>query len=175
MSRWRGDAAFAPAASKSIRFTVARHLEDAFSNRQSLSFDGAAMRCHVSKWSIELLVQIALHDGIGLEMFQNYFDGFATDSFSQMTRHRTFLDDRQRAIILLAVAGLVAYERSDTLLLEAVRNAAKRLVLQPAGGVEVVDSRNGRKLRQDAGSAFQKNDHRASMRTQLEQQYSLWA
>jgi hypothetical protein len=56
-----------------------------------------------------------------------------------MTRHRTFLEDRQRAIVLLAVAGIVAHERADAPLLEAVRNAANQLTLQPAGVVEVVD------------------------------------
>jgi len=113
MSRWRSDPAFPPAGSKAIGYTVAQRLDREFSNRQNLSIDDASMMPQVTKWSIEPLVQIALHDGIEVDVFHNYFDALATDSFSQMTRHRTFLEDRQRAIVLLAVAGLVAYQRSD--------------------------------------------------------------
>jgi hypothetical protein len=140
MSRWRNDPAFSPAGSKAIGYTVAQRLDREFSNRQNLSIDDAAMMPQVTKWSIEPLVQIALHDGIEVDVFHNYFDDLATDSFSQLTRHRTFLEDRQRAIVLLAVAGLVAYERPDAPLLAAVKNAASQLLLQPAGVVEVVDA-----------------------------------
>jgi len=140
MSRWRGDPAFPPAGSKAIGLTVAQLLDRQFLSRQNLSIDGSAMMPRVTKWSIEALVQIALHDGIDVEVFQTYFNGLATDSFSQLTRNRAFLEDRQRGIALLAVAGLVAYERADGLLLEAVKNAANQLVLQPAGVVEVVDA-----------------------------------
>jgi hypothetical protein len=140
MSRWRSDPAFPPAGSKAIGYTVAQRLDREFSNRQNLSIDDAALMPQVTKWSIEPLVQIALHDGIEVDVFHNYFDALATDSFSQLTRHRTFLEDRQRAIVLLAVAGLVAYKRSDSPLLETVKNAANQLLLQPAGVVEVVDA-----------------------------------
>lgn len=140
MSRWRSDPAFPSAGSKAIGYTVAQRLDREFSNRQNLSIDDAAMMPQVTKWSIEPLVQIALHDGIDLDVFHSYFDALATDSFSQLTRHRTFLEDRQRAIVLLAVAGLVAYERADAPLLEAVKGAANRLTLQPKGVVEVVDA-----------------------------------
>lgn len=152
MSRWRSDPNFASAAgSKALRYTVAQHLQDAFSTRQNLTIDGGAMRPHLSKWSIEPLVQIALHDGIEVDVFQNYFDALATDSLSQLTRHRTFLEDRQRGIVLLAVAGLVAYERSDAPLLEAVRNAANRLSQQPAGVVEVVDAQKRKEIATKCG------------------------
>jgi hypothetical protein len=57
MSRWRSDPNFASApGSKALRYTVARHLQDAFSTRQNLTIDGGAMRPHLSKWSIEPLV-----------------------------------------------------------------------------------------------------------------------
>jgi hypothetical protein len=152
MSRWRSDPNFASAAgSKALRYTVAQHLQDAFSTRQNWTIDGGAMRPHLSQWSIEPLVQIALHDGIEVDVFQNYFDALATDSFSQLTRHRTFLENRQRGIVLLAVAGLVAYERSDALLLETVKNAANQLVLQPAGVVEVVDARKRQEFAEKCG------------------------
>ena len=140
MSRWRSDPALPSAGSKAIGYTVAQRLDREFSNRQNLSIDDAAMMPQVTKWSIKPLVQIALHDGIEVDVFQNYFGALATDSFSQLTRHRMFLEDRQRAIVLLAVAGLVAHERSDAPLLAAVKNAASQLLLQPAGVVEVVDA-----------------------------------
>jgi hypothetical protein len=152
MSRWRNDANFASAAgSKALRYTVAQHLQDAFSTRQNLTIDGGAMKPHLSKWSIEPLVEITLHDGIEVDVFQNYFEALATDSFSQLTRHRTFLEDRQRGIVLLAVAGLVAYERSDAALLEAAKKAANRLVLQPAGVVEVLDARKRQEFAEKCG------------------------
>jgi hypothetical protein len=152
MSRWRSDPNFASApGSKALRYTVAQHLQDAFSTRQNLTIDGGAMRPHLSKWSIEPLVQITLHDGIEVDVFRNYFDALATDSFSQLTRHRTFLEDRQRGIVLLAVAGLVAYERSDADLLEAVKKSANRLVLQPAGVVEVIDARKRQEFAEKCG------------------------
>ena len=140
MSRWRNDPAFSPAGSKTIGYTVAQRLDREFSNRQNLSIDDAAMMPQVTKWSIEPLVQIALHDGIEVDVFHNYFDALATDSFSQLTRHRTFLEDRQRAIVLLAVAGLVAYERPDAPLLADSAKRCKPTILQPAGVVEVVDA-----------------------------------
>jgi hypothetical protein len=151
MSRWRSDPAFPPAGSKAIGYTVAQRLDREFLNRQNLSIEDAAMMPQVTKWSIEPLVQIALHDGIEVDVFHNYFDALATDSFSQMTRHRTFLEDRQRAIVLLAVAGLVAYQRSDAPLLEAVKKAANQLDRQPPGVVEVVDARKRQEISSKCG------------------------
>jgi hypothetical protein len=151
MSRWRNDPTFAPAASKAIRCRVAQFLESEFSNRQNLNNDDAGKMTRVTKWSIEPLVQITLHDGIEVEVFHNYFNALATDSFSQMTRHRAFLEDRQRAILLLAVAGLVAHKRIDASLLEAVRSAANRLILQPAGVVEVVDTQKRQEIEDKCG------------------------
>jgi hypothetical protein len=151
MSRWRSDPAFPPAGSKAIGYTVAQRLDREFLNRQNLSIDDAAMMPQVTKWSIEPLVQIALHDGIEVDVFHNYFDALATDSFSQMTRHRTFLEDRQRAIVLLAVAGLVAYQRSDAPLLETVKKAANQLDRQPPGVVEVVDARKREEISSKCG------------------------
>lgn len=145
MSRWRGDPAFATGGSKAIRYTVATLLQSEFGNRQNLRADEADRMSKVTKWSIGPFVEIASQDGIEVEVFHNYFDALATDSFSQMTRPGTFFEDRQRAIVLLAVAGMVAYKRADTRLLGAVRNAANRLILQPAGVVEVVDAQ----MRQD--------------------------
>jgi hypothetical protein len=146
ISRWRSDTAFAPADLNTIRRKVAEILNSEFSDRQDRRVDDAARMSQLTKWSIKPLVQIALHDGIEVEVFRNYFDALATDSFSQMTRPGTFLEDRRRAIILLAVAGMVAHERRDAPLLETVRIAASRLILQPAGTLEVVDAQKRQEI-----------------------------
>lgn len=138
MSRWREDPAFTRTASKALERTAKDIMDRQFGTRLQLSEEDAAMRFRVGVWSIEPLVQILAHDGIEVDVFQGYFDALATDQLSKMTRYGTFLEDRQRAIILLAVSGIVAGQRGDQDLLNAVRRAANRLQLQPPGVVEVI-------------------------------------
>jgi hypothetical protein len=140
MSRWREDPDFSTAASKALKYTISSYLEEEFSSRQHLSSDEAGFKGRLTKWSIAPLAAMLRSDGFEVDIFENYFNGLATDSFSQMTRHMLFLGDRQRAIILLAVTGLVASARGDSALLEAVRRAADRLKRQPHGVVEVLEA-----------------------------------
>jgi hypothetical protein len=140
MSRWREDRDFSAAASKALKYTILSYLEEEFSSRQDLSSDEAGFKGRLTKWSVAPLVTMLRRDGFQVDIFENYFRDLATDSLSQMTRHMLFLEDRQRAIILLAVAGLVASARSDPALLEAVRKAADRLKKQPCGVAEVLEA-----------------------------------
>jgi hypothetical protein len=146
MSHWRQDPAFTQSASKALGRTAQELLDRQFGTHLTLSEEAAAIRYTGGAWSIEPLVQALTHDGIEVAVFQYYFEALATDSLSKMTRHRTFLEDRQRAIILLAVAGIVAHQRADYKLLEAVLQAANRLRSQPPGVVEVLSASGRQQL-----------------------------
>ena len=147
MSRWRQDPEFTKTASRALERTAKEILDRQFGTRLQLSEQEAEMRFRIGVWSIDPLVQVLVHDGIEVDVFQRYFDELATDRLSKMTRYRTFLEDRQRAIILLAVAGIVAQQRLDRELLDTVRRAAKRLELQPPGVVEVIQAPGREELR----------------------------
>jgi hypothetical protein len=138
MSRWRQDPEFTRAASRALERTTQQILERQFGTHLQFSEDEAARQFRVGAWSIKPLVEALAHDGVEIDIFQGYFDTLATDQLSKMTRYRTFLDDRQSAIILLAVVGCVAHQRGDEDLLDTVRKAASRLQSQPPGVVEVI-------------------------------------
>lgn len=116
-----------------------RNTSICFASRQNLTEYQAAFSRTPTKWSLEPLVDLIAKHGIDVDIFQGYVSGFATDSFSRMTRNRLFHDDRQRLIVLLAATGLAAANRSDLALLGAVRSAAERARLQPRGAVEPLD------------------------------------
>jgi hypothetical protein len=151
MSRWRQDPEFTQAASRALGRTTQEILERQFGTHLQFSEDEAARQFRVGAWSIEPLVEALAHDGVEIDIFQRYFDTLATDQLSKMTRYRTFLDDRQRAIILLAVIGCVAHQRADQELLDAVRKAASRLQSQPPGVVEVISDVGRQELAQKLG------------------------
>ena len=151
MSHWRQDPAFTQSASRALGRTAQELLDRQFGTHLTLSEEAAAIRSTGGAWSIEPLVQVLTHDGIEVALFQGYFETLATDSLSKMTRYRTFLEDRQRAIVLIAVAGLVAHQRADHELLEAAREAADRLRYQPPGVVEVISDSGRRQLEEKLG------------------------
>jgi hypothetical protein len=158
MSRWRQDPQFTQTASRALGRTAKEILDKRFGTRMRLSEDEAARLFGVGgAWSIEPLVQVLAHDGIDIVVFQGYFDTLATDQLSKMTRYRTFLEDRQRAILLLAVTALVAQQRGDQQLLNAVKEAANRLQLQPAGVVEVIQRAGRDELRNKLGLCLPAN------------------
>lgn len=141
MSQWRQAPDIAQAASKAMGSKAEEILDKRFGTHLRMSEEQAALTSTFSGvWSIEPLAQVLAHDGIDTGVFNSYFDGLATDQLSQMTRHRTFLEDRQRAILLVAVGALVANERGDQALLQAAQDAATKLRSQPPGVVEVVKS-----------------------------------
>jgi hypothetical protein len=148
MSQWRQDPTFTQAASRALSNKATEVLEKRFRTRLEMNEDQAALELAPSgPWSIEPLVQVLAHDGISPDLFNSYFDTLATDQLSKMTRYRTFLEDRQRAILLVSVGALVANARGDQPLLAAAQNAADRLRLQPAGVVEVIKSAGRDELR----------------------------
>jgi hypothetical protein len=152
MSRWRQDPELTKAASGALGRTANDILDKRFGTRLQLSEDEAARQSSIGgAWAIEPLVQVLAHDGVDSTVFQGYFDTLATDRLSKMTRYRTFLDDRQRAILLLAVVGIVAHQRDDQVLLNTVKQAADRLQLQPAGVVEVIQRLGREELRNKLG------------------------
>jgi hypothetical protein len=151
MSRWRQDPEFTRAASRALERTTQQILERQFGTHLQFSEDEAARQFRVGAWSIKPLVEALAHDGVEIDIFQGYFDTLATDQLSKMTRYRTFLDDRQRAIILLAVVGCVAHQRGDDDLLDAVRKAASRLQSQPPGVIEVISDAGREELAQKVG------------------------
>jgi hypothetical protein len=151
MSRWRQDPEFTQAASRALGRTTQEILERQFGTHLQFTEDEAAGQSRVGAWSIKPLVEALAHDGVEIDIFQGYFDTLATDQLSRMTRYRTFLDDRQRAIILLAVIGCVAHQRGDQELLDAVRKAASRLQSQPPGVVEVIPDAGRQELAQKLG------------------------
>ena len=151
MSHWRQDPAFTQNASKALGRTAQELLDREFGTHLTLTEEAAGIRSTGGAWSIEPLVQALTHDGIEVAVFQGYFETLATDSLSKMTRYRTFLEDRQRAIILLAVAGLVAHQRADHELIEAVKEAANRLRSQPPGVVEVISDSGRRQFEEKMG------------------------
>jgi hypothetical protein len=151
MSRWRQDPEFTQAAARALGRTTLEILERQFGTHLKFSEDEAARQFRVGAWSIEPLVEALAHDGVEIDIFQRYFDTLATDQLSKMTRYRTFLDDRQRAIILLAVMGHVAHRRRDQESLDAVRKAAGRLQSQPPGVVEVIPEAGRQELAQKIG------------------------
>lgn len=136
LCRWSQDDSLASTAVKALGHASHEYLDLFFGSRQSLTEFQAASTRTPSKWSLDPLVELISKHGIDVDVFRGYFDGFATDYFSRMTRHRLFLDDRQRSIVFLAAVGLAAEGRGDKTLLEAVRAAAERLSLQPRGVVE---------------------------------------
>ena len=151
MSRWRQDPDFTQTASRALERTAREILDRQFGTRLQLSEQEAEKRFPVGAWSIEPLAQVLAHDGIEVAVFQGYFDTLATDQLSKMTRYRTFLEDRQRAIILLAIAGIVAQQRGDQELLDTAKQAANRLQSQPPGVVEVIQAAGREELRQKLG------------------------
>ena len=158
MSHWRQDPAFTQNASKALGRTAQELLDREFGTHLTLTEEAAGIRSTGGAWSIEPLVQALTHDGIEVAVFQGYFETLATDSLSKMTRYRTFLEDRQRAIILLAVAGLVAHQRADHELIEAVKEAANRLRSQPPGVVEVISDSGRRQLEEKMGLSLPRSD-----------------
>jgi len=151
MSHWRQDSAFTQNASKALGRTAQELLDRQFGTHLTLTEEAATIRSTGGAWSIEPLVQALTHDGIEVAVLQSYFETLAIDSLSKMTRYRTFLEDRQRAIILLAVAGCVAHQRADHKLLEAVKEAANRLRSQPLGVVEVLSGSGRQQLEEKLG------------------------
>jgi hypothetical protein len=152
MSRWREDPDFAKDASRALGRKARDILDQHFTSYQDMTDQEVSLsRTFGGAWSINPLVNALHHDGIKVDIFWNYFDNLATDSLSQMTRHRVFLEDRQRAIALLAVAGLVAHETRNHDLLEAVKHAAERLRAQPRGVVEIINPSARQQLEQLLG------------------------
>ncbi|HET6168730.1 MAG TPA: hypothetical protein VFE01_01065 [Terracidiphilus sp.] len=151
MSHWRLDPGFVQNASKALGRTAQELLDREFGTRLTVSEEVAAIRFTGGAWSIKPLVQALTPDGIEVAVFKGYFEALAIDSLSKMTRHRMFLEDRQRAIILLAVAGLVAHERADDELLEAVKKAANLLRSQPPGVVQVLSDPGRQQLEEKLG------------------------
>lgn len=148
ISQWRQDPEFTQAASRAISAKATEVLEKRFGTRLEMSEDQAPLELAPSgPWSIEPLVQVLAHDGISPDLFNSYFDTLATDQLSKMTRYRTFLADRQRAILLVSVGALVANERDDQSLLKAAQDAADKLRSQPGGVVEVIQSAGRDELR----------------------------
>jgi hypothetical protein len=139
MMRWRSEGRLTVEASNALKSRAKEYLDDAFESSMRLSEGKAVQGIYVSKYSIEPLIAVLSPVGIEVHVFDSYLNGLATDSFSYMTRYALFLHDRQRAILLLFVAGSVARERSDRDLLAAVEKGATRLKLQPEGNIEVLD------------------------------------
>jgi hypothetical protein len=140
LCRWSEDKAFATTAAKALHHAAKEYLDLFFASRQSLTEYQAVFSRTPTKWSLEPFVDLISKYGIHVEVFQGYISGFATDSFSRMTRLRLSHDDRQRSIVLLAVTGLAAANRNDPALLDAVRSAAECLCLQPPGPVVPLDT-----------------------------------
>lgn len=148
MSRWRQDSRFTQGASRALSTKATEVLDRRFRTRLKMTEDQAALELvPTGSWMIELLVQVLAHDGISPELFNSYLDTLATDHLSKMTRYRTFLEDRQRAILLVSIGALVAGTSGDQPLLRAARNAADRLRLQPAGVVVVIKGAGRDELR----------------------------
>jgi hypothetical protein len=139
LCRWSADKAFATTAAKALGHAAKEYLDLFFGSRQNLTEYQAASCRTPTKWSQEALVDLISKYGIDVDVFQGYVSGFATDSFSRMTRRQLSHGDRQRSIVLLAATGLAAANRNDPDLLDAVRSAAERLRLQPEGPVMPLD------------------------------------
>jgi hypothetical protein len=155
MSRWREDADFARDASRALGRKAREILDQQFTSYQNITVQEVSLRRSFGgAWSINPLVNALRHDGMEVDIFWNYFDSLATDSLSQMTRYGIFLEDRHRAIALLAVAGLIAHETQNHGLLEAVKRGTERLRAQPRGVVEAISASSRQQLEQLLGIEF---------------------
>jgi hypothetical protein len=133
MSHWRRDPSFAQVASARIAGGARDLLDREFAPRMQHTDAENLRDASGAEWLIDPFVQALVPDGITIEKFTTLCDGLASDALSEMTRHGTFLVDRQRAITLLVIAGRVAKRRSDEPLLRAVKEAAELLASQPRG------------------------------------------
>ncbi len=132
MSQWRSGNQVEPALARCMSKRAAEFLRRSFASAM-YDPEGKGPDVGFSERIINPLIEALKHDGIPVDLFRSLHERLASDAFSRMTRYATWINDRKRAVALLLIAGMVARERSDDTLLEAVKQAAAELLSQPEG------------------------------------------
>ncbi|SRR6266404_142983 len=138
LSQWRNDAEISPATAAYIGKRATDFLQRSFRSAM-YELEGGGTDSVFSERIINPLIHALRFDGIDVSLFVKLHERLASDTFSRMTRYATWLNDRNRAIALVVIAGLVAKGRGDQALLSTVAGASAELLSQPSGFQPVLD------------------------------------